>query len=288
MSKLITLVPREKRVMYELKRLATAHEWNAFKSIVGEVLGLNESEEVTDTQIEDLLLKIGKELKAAGKAETAPKDIEVDINKLEKGDESGIEIKESNQLITESLVVALIASAPTLLELLGRIIDRLYRWIKLSPAEKEQYDKDKEAYNLAKKTGNKPDGTPVTDDALHHMHDALMKSKAGEWITKAAHWLHNAYVSPLRVLIAGCMYMSEAYDELGWNACWKEAKRPANFLFAICMIGYAGWAAIDSVAHISGLTISALEPIASAVIDTIKGGSMTIGTMKAILGHVHF
>ena len=282
MSQLMTLVPKQKLMMRELKRQASANEWGQLQSLVGEVLGLNEADAVSDQQIEDLIMKAAKELKAAGKIDAVP--TEIDIDKLEKGDESGIKISESKRQLHEDIITALVLAAPTLLELLAKLIEAVYRRIAMSDAEREQWKKKKAAFNSAKKTGKSIDGKPLSKDDIHHMEDELYKSKAGKFILKAAHWLHDAYISPLRLVIAGISY---AALDVSWRECWKESKQAAETIYCIIMIGIAGYGIVHALPGITGLAASALAPVATVAVDATKGQDMTATILKKILGHVH-
>ena len=282
MSQLMSLVPKEKRMMRELKRHASVKEWKQLQRFVAEVLGINEAEGVSDQQIEDLIIKASKELKAAGKIDAVPTDIDVD--KLEKGDESGIEISEAKYRLHEELLTALILAAPTLIELLTKLVDWVYRQAVMSDDERKKWKEQRAAFDYAKKTGKKIDGTPVTDKDIHHMQDELFKSKAGKAFLKAAHGLHNLYVAPLRIIIAGIMYT--ALDE-SWIKIWKQSKQKAEILYCIVMVGIAGYGIVHSLPAITGLASSAIAPIATATIDAAKGSDMSASIIKKVLGHVH-
>ena len=283
MNQLISLVPREKRMMYELKRHTPIHEWKQLQKMMGEMLGLNEAEEVTDQQIEDLMMTIAKELKSAGKIENVP--TEIDVDKLEKGDESGIEIQESKTRLHEDLGISLLLAAPTLLKLLGNLIEWIYRKITLGDEEEKAWEEQKAAFDYAKKTGKTIDGKTVSDKEIHDMEEALNKTKAGKFFKWLAHKFHSGYVAPLRLIIAGIQYMS--FPEDSWMTAWKDSKKPANIIFAVLMIGVAGYLGIHAISEITNLSVSVLSPIASAVTDAVKGGDMSIEVLKAVLGHVH-
>ena len=286
MNQLISLVPREKRMMYELKRHTPIHEWKQLQKMMGEMLGLNEAEAVTDQQVEDLILQVAKDLKAAGKIEKVPADI--DIDKLEKGDESGIQMSESKRQINESLGMTLLLAAPSLLKLLGKIVDWIFRTLTLSGAEKDQWEEQKAAFDYAKKTGKTIDGKPVSEDDIHHMEDAIYKSKFGKGINWLSHKLHDGYITPLRLVIAGAMYIYDNENEKGqvsWKQAWKDSKKPANIIYAVFMFIYAGYSGIKAVTHVVDLPVAQLEPIAHIVADTIKGGDMSMVLLKKVLGH---
>lgn len=282
MSQLMALMPKQKLMMRELKRQASANEWGQLQSLVGEVLGLNEADAVSDQQIEDLIMKAAKELKAAGKIDAVP--TEIDIDKLEKGDESGIKISESKRQLHEDIITALILAAPTLLQLLSKLVDAVYRQITMSDAELDQWKEKKAAFDFAKKVGKSIDGKLLSKDDIHHMEDELYKSKAGKFILKAAHWLHDAYISPLRLVIAGISYA--ALDK-SWRECWKDSKPAAETLYCIIMIGIAGYGIVHALPGITGLSASVITPVATVVVDATKGQDMTATVLKKILGHVH-
>jgi len=291
-TKLMSLVPRERRVVYELKRVMQVHEWKSLQSITSGVLGLSEAEAVTDDQIAVLIQKAAKELKLTNTPDS-PKDIEVDLDAMEQGKEDAIELKnESKQPLQEALVLSAILAAPTLLTLLANVIEWVYRFFALSKEEKESFKKDKAAYKEALKTGKLPDGTEADEHTLHDMEEKLFKTNVGKLILKLSHALHNLYVGPIRAIIAGLKWMGGQEEGLSFRQAWKEAKKPAEIIFAIIMIGIAGYfgihalhgipAVIDAVKSIGGLT-----KLASVVIDALKGGDMTGTVLKAIVGHVH-
>jgi len=286
MNQLISLVPREKRMMYELKRHTPIHEWKQLQTMMGEMLGLNEAEAVTDQQIEDLILQLAKDLKAAGKIETVPTDIDVD--KLEKGDESGIQMSESKQQINEGLAMGIVLAMPTLLKLLSKIVDWIFRTATMSGAEKTEWEEQKAAFDYAKKTGKTIDGKPVSEDDIHHMEDAIYKSKFGKGINWLSHKLHAAYISPLRLIIAGAIYIYDNENEKGqvsWKQAWKDSRKPADIIYAVFMFIYAGYSGIKAVTQVVDLPVAQLEPIALVVIDTLKGQDMSMVLLKKILGH---
>jgi hypothetical protein len=293
-TKLINLVPRERRVVRELKRVTTVQEWNQFRMTAHMLLGLNESEAVSDEQIGDLLKTISKELNLPI-AKKGIKDIDIDSDSLENGDEEAIqiqkEVKQKKSSLNEGgIVLTVILAAPTLLELFGKIIDWVYRKFTFSKEEAEQYKKDVEAYKSAKKNKKLPDGTPVDDDMLHKLENNLFKSKVGKGLIKAGHALHDLYVGPLRVLIAGLIWMYSGDGEKGPSMleCWKRSKKPANLIYAIIMIGIATFGAYGAIKGISSAmdavqSVGGIEKLTTVVIDLLKGGDMTKEVLKQAL-----
>jgi hypothetical protein len=274
-----------KKMMVEINRHMPINEIKKLKKSIGVFYGLNESEEMTDDQIENLMITVANELKAAGKIKATATDI--DINKLKTGDESGIVIKESKSIITEGFVLGLILASPTLLKLLSEGIDKIYRFFALSDEEKKIFNQQKAAFDYAKKTGKTIDGKPVTEKDIHHMEAALFKTKVGKYLNKASHFLHDVFVGPVRFILAGMDWHQNVWQGKTWAKAWDEAKKPANIIFSIIMIGVAGYFALTSIQAITGLSISILKPIASIVIDAVKGGDMSLTLIKSILGDVH-
>ncbi|CAB4143622.1 hypothetical protein UFOVP450_183 [uncultured Caudovirales phage] len=281
MSQLINLVPREKRMMYELKRQATVQEWQQFQGLVGEVLGLREEDAVTDDQVEDLIVKIGQELKAAGKMKVAAKDI--DLDKAKQDDKSGVKIADKKESLNEGLALALILAAPTLLTLLAKIVSKIYGKITMSDEEWKAYKEKGAAYAYAKKTKKTIDGKPVTDDDLHHMEEELFNSKAAKAMLKVAHGIHKAYVSPIRLLVAGLQYVGTPDN---WKTCWNDSKKPAEVIYCILMFGVAGWGLYHAIPAITGLSAATIAPIVTATVDAVKGGDMTAQLIKTIVSSV--
>lgn len=282
MAQLMSLIPREKRMMHELKRHATVQEWQQLQEFIGEFLGLKEGQAVSDDQIEDLVVKIGKELKAAGKIKTAPTD--VDLSKIKKDDKSGIETTESKKPLHEDFVLALALAAPTLLNLIAKLIEWVYSKIAMSEEEQKAYKEEGAAYAYAKKTGKTPDGKAVSEEELEHMEEKLYKTKAGKFIHNAAHGLHSLYVSPLRLILAALEYGASADS---WLTCWKNSKKPAEVLYCIVMIGVAGYGIVHALPAITGFSAATITPIATAVVDAVKGGDMSAELIKSIVSSLN-
>jgi hypothetical protein len=269
----------------ELKRSVPVQEWKSLQRVVNELYGLTEDSAPTDQQIEDLLMKAAKELKASGKLEKdMPTDI--DVKKLEKGDESGI--SESKKKLNElGIVATAILAAPTVLELLGKFVEWTYRKIVMTDDEEAQWKKDSEALKAVKKTGKLPDGTKVSEGDIHVMEKKLLSTKAGKVIMKVAHGLHDLYISPLRLIIAGIRYLA---TDASWLTCWKESKTLANKLYTVIMfavVGNALYHMVPMLMSVTGLSTAALTTIGTGVLDITKGGKLTSDLLKTVLGYVH-
>jgi len=298
-TKLTSLVPKEIRAVHELKRIIPVNEWNVIRTSLNELLGLTEAEAVTDDQLANLIQQAAKELNLPAAKDI--KDIEIDQDAMEKGQEDAIELKkESKQTINEGLTMALILGAPTILKLLANVIDWVYRAFALSDDEKKQYKEDSAAYAYAKKTGKTPDGKVVDDHDLHDMEDKLFKSKAAKLVLKASHGLHTLYVKPLRALIAGILWVGgDPGSEQGGKGeglsmvnAWKRAKKPAEIIYAVIMIGIAGYGAVQAISSIPSAveavkSIGGIQNLATVVLDATKGGDMSDTIIKGILKHVH-
>lgn len=289
-NSLTSLIPKEIRVVRELKKVVPVNEWNSIQSMCASYFGLTESEDVTDDQIADMLLKASKEIKGLNVKNV--KDIDLDLDAMAKGEEDAIEIKkEYKQPLQESLTLALILGAPTILNILAKILDWVYRFFALNKEEKIKYQEEAAAYQYAKKTGKLPDGTKVTAEDLHKLEDDLFKSKAGEFIKNLGHKLHDKYVAPIRGLIAGLMWMYKG-NKKSMLQCWKEAQRPAEIIYAVVMLGVAGYGAVHSILSIPSAaaaisSIGGITNLATAVTDATKGGEMTSKIIKSVLSYVH-
>ena len=283
--KLMNLVPRKNRVIKELRQITSIAEWKSLQAMIAEFHGLLEAEAVTDDQIEQLLIKAAAELKL-------PKPADIDVDAIERGEDDAIQIKkESKKSLNESLTISLILAAPTILKLIANIVDWVYRLFTIKGEEKKKYDQEWDAYGIAKKTGKLPDGTPADEHKLHDMQDALYKSKAGKAILGLAHKLHDFYIGGIRRIIAGLLWMDQDAN-LSMKQAFEKAKKPAEIIFAIVMIGLAGWGAVHAITAIPSAAAAVqsaggLAQLTTAVIDTTKGGDMTVTAIKAVLGHVH-
>ena len=273
-----SLIPFENQFANFVRETCTSQDWSALRELSNT---LREGDEPSDEDLETMLLQIGKELKSAGKIDSIPKAFDADA--IEKGEDGAI--VEHKTIITEGLFTIL-AAAPTLVKLLGKMVDWVIRKFTLSKEEQEAFKEKGKAIKVAKKTG-KYNGKDISKHDLHELEKELQNSKAGKVLVKVSHALHKLYVSPLRIVLAGITFMA---TETSWKDAWKKSKIPANVLYAIIVIVIAGHAAYDVLSNLSSTLQHAggFEHIADVVIEAVEGGDLGAAAWSEMLGAIDF
>lgn len=228
---------------------------------------LTEAGLASDSDIENMLKQIAKELEKKDLTDKSPED--VDLDAIETG-------KETTQegALNEGLVLTLILASPTLLKLLGKLIDWAYSKLALSSDQKAELEKYKKEYAAALKAGDKK--------KEHELHDKVHASAAGKILAKWSHMAHEAFVWPIKKILQGVAW-------LNGNKWLKENAGPAaELIYACIMIGVAGHGIMHSLEGVSGLTSAVsklgtnLPDLTHFVVDTLKGGDMTVDVLKTI------
>lgn len=226
----------------------------------------------SDSDIENMLKSIAKELEKKDLTDKSPEEVDLDAiesGKEEKKTEEGVNEAQLN----EGLILTLILASPTLLKLLAKLIDWAYSKLALSSEEKAELEKYKKEYADAVKSGDK--------EKEHELHDKIHASKLGKALAKFAHTAHDAFVWPLKKILQGIAW-------LNGNKWLKENAQPAaELLYAAIMIGIAGNGIVDAVQSISGSGLAGIGAkvgdIAHLVIDAAKGGDMSSDILKTVL-----
>lgn len=259
--KLISLAPINSRAAYQIFESLSSVD----KHILKEASGL-----ASDSDLENLLKKIAVELDS-GKP---PEDIS--FNAIEQdAKESGVKLETK---LNEGLLLTVMLASPTLLKLLGKLIDWVYSKLALSSAEKSELKKSQDAYTAAVKSGDKTKQKELAD--------TIYASKAGKVLSKLSKTLHHMYVAPIEKIVYG----------IGWlkndAAIKKNAHSVAEVLYVLTMLGVAGYGAYHALESMPSV-VSAFknlglnfDNVAHLVIDTIKGGDMTVEGFKMILKNV--
>lgn len=221
----------------------------------------------SDSDIENMLKQIAKELEKKDLTDKSPED--VDLSAIEAG--KGAPQEES---LNEGLVLTLILASPTLLKLLAKLIDWAYSKLALSSEQKAELEKYKKEYAAAVKSGDKK--------KEHELHDKVHASAAGKILAKWAHMAHEAFVWPIKKILQGVAW-------LNGNKWLKENAQPAaELIYACIMIGVAGHGILHSLEGVSGLSAAvtklgtSLPDLTHFVVDSIKGGDMTVDIFKTI------
>jgi len=259
--KLVSLAPINSRAAYQIFESLSVTD----KRILKEVGGL-----ASDADLENLLKKIAVELDANKSAD------EIDIDTVEQdARESGVKLEAK---LNEGLLLTVMLASPTLLKLFGKLIDWMYSKVALSDAEQQELKKNQEAYKAAVKSGDKT--------KQKELENSISASKAGKLFSKRSKSLHHAYVSPIEKLIYGIGWLK------GDDAMKKNAHSVAEVIYVLIMLSIAGYGVYHSL-HEMPSVIGAFkniglnfDNIAHLVIDSIKGGDMTIEGFKMILKKV--
>lgn len=230
---------------------------------------LTEAGLASDSDIENMLKSIAKELEKKQLTTKSPED--VDLDTIEKGKTEEGKVNEDQ--LNEGLILTLILASPTLLKLLAKLIDWAYSKLALSSEEKAELENYKKEYAAAVKAGDKK--------KEHELHDKIHASKVGKSLAKFAHMAHEAFVWPIKKILQGVAW-------LNGNKWLKENAEPAaELLYAAIMIGVAGNGISHAVHSISGSGLASIGAkvgdIAHLVIDAAKGGDMTAEILKTVL-----
>lgn len=392
-----------------IKNTMTESEWSNLQTFTTSANGLTEA--MSDSQIADLIAKASEEV-LKGKFEIDPSKIDVaaiekapdDINavfdpgvvkKESRQSKATRKLTESHRILTESLAVTAIVSAPTVLKLIGYLVDWISSQVIGSKESRGVTRVISRISQIAQNTGGVPSkkelassiGKPIQwkkgpivgvtfeddvkyidaafdrigefvakdnkatlakaekgpnwmqrtflgqtkDDAMKHYHelhfdpagdhrqpktgrygdhmlhiikDASFDTKAGKWLFNLSHKLHDLFLVPLRLIIAGVMITGGNVVIAGANAAkigsgdekltefysparaWKDSKKIANVIYAVIM----AFVAIDSGIHayheLGKGVASTLEKVPELYViaaDSAKTGDMTLATVEAAI-----
>jgi hypothetical protein len=252
--KLINLAPINTRATYRL-----------FESLsVTDRIMLKEANELaTDADLEKLLKKIAVELDS----NKQPEEVSLDAIKQDSS------VKEGT--LNEGLLLTLILASPTLLKLLGKLTDWVYSKVALSDADKTELKSVQDEYAAAIKSHDKAKQKELSDK--------IYATKAGKVLSNASKSLHHVFVTPLEKIVYGIGWLKN--DE----SIKKHAHSVAEVLYVLIMLGVAGYGVYHSL-HSMPSVVEAFqdlglnfENVAHLVIDTIKGGDMTVEALKMVV-----
>lgn len=224
----------------------------------------------SDADLEKLLKGVAKDLENKKLSTKGPEDISLNAIKLDPT------IKED--ILEEGLILSLVLASPTLLKLLGKLIDWAYAKMALTSEERKELADYKKQYEEAEKSGD--------EKVMHDLHDKIYASKVGKALGKFAHMAHAAFVYPIKKILQGVAF-------LNGNKWLKENAGPAaDLIYACIMIGVAGFGIYHALEGVSGVS-SALshlgtnsEALTHLVVDSLKGSDMTIEVLKTVITKV--
>jgi len=224
----------------------------------------------SDADLEKLLKGIAKDLEAKKLSTKGPEDVSLDAVEADPTIEEDV--------LDEGLVLTLVLASPTLLKLLGKLIDWAYSKIALSSEEKKELDQYKKDFAAAIKTGDKA--------KEKELHDKVYASKVGKALSKFAHMAHEAFVWPIKKLLQGVAFMN------GSKWLKENAGPAAELIYACIMIGVAGAGIMHSLEGVTGLKAAIghlgtnLEHLTHFTVDATKGADMTWEVLKMIISKI--
>lgn len=224
----------------------------------------------SDADLEKLLKGIAKDLENKKLSTKGPEDVNLDAV------EADPTIKED--VLEEGLFLTLVLASPTLLKLLGKLIDWAYAKLALSSEEKAELDQYKKDFAAAVKTGDKK--------TEHELHDKIHASKVGKALAKFAHMAHEAFVWPIKKLLQGVAFMN------GSKWLKENAEPAAELIYACIMIGVAGAGIMHSLEGVTGVKAALghlgtnLEHLTHFTVDATKGADMTWEVLKMIISKI--
>ena len=184
----------------------------------------------SDADLEKLLKGVAKDLENKKLSTKGPEDISLNAIKLDPT------IKED--ILEEGLILSLVLASPTLLKLLGKLIDWAYAKMALTSEERKELADYKKQYEEAEKSGD--------EKVMHDLHDKIYASKVGKALGKFAHMAHAAFVYPIKKILQGVAF-------LNGNKWLKENAGPAaDLIYACIMIGVAGFGIYHALEGVSG------------------------------------
>lgn len=224
----------------------------------------------SDADLEKLLKGIAKDLENKKLSTKGPEDVSLDAIEADPTIEE--------EVLEEGLVLTLILASPTLLKLLGKLIDWAYAKLALSSDEKKELESFKQQYAAAEKAGDKK--------AIHDLHDKVYASKVGKALGKFAHMAHEAFVWPIKKILQGVAFLN------GSKWLKENAGPAAELIYACIMIGVAGHGIMHSLEGVTGVKAalshlgSNAEHLTHFVVDATKGGDMTVEVLKSIISKI--
>lgn len=207
------------------------------------------------------------------------KAVKKDVSEVKKKIDSSTTVTEEEDL-NESLAITFALALPMILEAGGSLINLIKRNFGLDKKKMEEYKKwDLEYEQLKKEIGeHKKSLNSLSNPSEKTKHEEMMErlkkmkeerdekfgTKIGEKLTHAGHSLHRVYTGPIRALLWGISKFTPPDSKLRK----KEIRdKIANIVYAVLMVGYAGYGVWHSISHLSGVSEAA-----TAILDGTKGG----------------
>ena len=259
--KLITAVPRHTRAYLLVKESLSKYDTTI----------LSEAGIASDADLEKLLKGIAMDLSKKRLSTVDPQKVDLDDIEQEKD-------QTNEEVLSEGLLLTLFLASPTIIKLMGKLIDWAYSKLMLSSDEKAELEQFKKDYAEAEKANDQA--------KIKELPDKIYASKLGKALDKFAHMAHGAFVKPIEILLKGVAWMNK--NE--WLK--KNSHQVAELLYAIIMIGVAGHGITHALDGVNGLKaaitqlVTNTDKLSHLTIDTLKGGDMTWEVIKNVLNKV--
>jgi len=196
---------------------------------------------------------------------------------------------QEKQPIDESVVLTAVTIAgliPVALNLVGSVANKANQLVGLNDKEKEglaQFNsKIKEKKELIKKL-DKTNHKREQKEAellknLEEEKDKLYGTKIGNWAKHAGHDLHHAYTYPIRKMLQMVAWtMAKFGKKKGKLQDEKYREKIANIIYAVTMLGIAGYGIASHIQHLTGV-----GPIITTLADGVKAGKSTAEIVQGV------
>jgi len=191
------------------------------------------------------------------------------------------------ELLTLTLTAITIAGLiPVALNLVGSVANKANQLVGLNDKEKEglaQFNsKIKEKKELIKKL-DKTNHKREQKEAellknLEEEKDKLYGTKIGNWAKHAGHDLHHAYTYPIRKMLQMVAWtMAKFGKKKGKLQDEKYREKIANIIYAVTMLGIAGYGIASHIQHLTGV-----GPIITTLADGVKAGKSTAEIVQGV------
>jgi len=200
----------------------------------------------TPDEIEDALAKFLK---------MSPDELEKQVLSNPDGDEQ----------VDESLAMTLLLALPLLLELAGKVTNKIKTSFALSKEDQVFYDNWKARKKEATQSKNQ-----ALIKQLDKEYNDKFASKFGKGLIGAGHALHKAYTAPIvQVLRLGSMLPGKFGD---WAKEPKTRQKIADIIYAVTMLFYGGIHAKHGISELLAQHAIDGASFTTTVIDAAKSG----------------
>ena len=209
----------------------------------------NDAQKVLDDTPDDVENALAKFLKMS------PDELEKQVKDNPKGDKE----------VDEALAMTIALALPLLLELAGKLINKIKTSFALSADDQKFY----EGWKARKKAAKE-----AKDDAkiklLDKEYNARFASKFGKGLIGAGHDLHKAYTAPIVQVIKLGSFLPGKFGD--WAKDPKKRQKIADIIYAVTMLFYGGIHAKHGIQELLSQHGVDGATFTTTVIDAAKSG----------------